>query len=60
MESRGWIYYRRVKATSSGLGNAFLELQSLLQPRNKHFIEARLEEHDEETDSGDPPAAGKN
>jgi hypothetical protein len=60
MERRGWLYYRRVKPSSSSLGNALLELQSILEPSKQHVIEARLEEHDEQADSGDPPKAGKN
>ena len=60
MERRGWLYYRRVKPSSSSLGNAFLELQSILEPSKQHVIEVRLEDHDEEADSGDPPKAGKN
>ena len=60
MEGRGWLYYRRVKPTSNNLGNAFLELQSLLEPGKRHIIEAKLEEHDERADSGDPPEAGRN
>ena len=38
MESRGWLYYRRVKPRSSNLGNAFLELQSMLEPGKRHVI----------------------
>ena len=59
MESRGWLYYRRVKPRSSNLGNAFLELQSMLEPGKRHVIELRREEHDDQTDSGDPPETGK-
>jgi hypothetical protein len=59
MESRGWLYYRRVKPSSSNLGNAFLELQSLLEPGKRHVIEFRREEHDEQTDSGAPPETGR-
>lgn len=60
MEKRGWIYYRRVKPKGSSLGNAFLEIESIVQPSKQHVIEARIEEHDEESDSGDPPEAGEN
>jgi hypothetical protein len=59
MEDRGWLYYRRVKPSSTNLGSAFLELQSLLEPSKKHVLESRLEERDEETDSGDPPEPGQ-
>jgi len=39
MESRGWIYYRRKKPTRSSLGNAFLEIQSILEPSKKVLVE---------------------
>jgi len=32
MERRGWIYYRNKKPSSTSLGNAFLNLQSLIEP----------------------------
>ena len=55
MESHGWIYYRRVKPKGSTIGNALLELESIIQPSRQHVIEARMKEHTEEEDSGDPP-----
>ena len=58
LESRGWLYYRRVKPSSSSLGTALLELQSILEPSRQHVIEARLEEDDEQADSGAPPNTG--
>jgi hypothetical protein len=58
MESRGWIYYRRKAPTRSSLGNAFLEIQSLLEPSKKAMVEVMKEEKKEQADSGDPPEAG--
>lgn len=60
-ESRGWIYYRRKRPSRSALGNAFLEVQSLLEPDRSHTVEARRREQLEEDESGDPPstAGGK-
>jgi hypothetical protein len=58
MESRGWIYYRRKAPTRSSLGNAFLEIQSLLEPSKKAMVEVLKEEKKEQADSGDPPEAG--
>ena len=55
MESRGWIYYRRKKPTRSSLGNAFLEIQSILEPSKKVLVEIKKEEKKEQADSGDPP-----
>lgn len=55
MENHGWIYYRRVKPKGSTIGNAFLELESIVQPSRQNVIEARIKEHTEEEDSGDPP-----
>jgi hypothetical protein len=42
---------------SAGLGNALLEVHSLLEPDRKSLLEARLEERVEERRSGDPPPA---
>jgi hypothetical protein len=54
-EDRGWIYYLRRKPSSSSLGNAFLEVQSLVEPEKKQLVEARRAESVEEDDQGDPP-----
>lgn len=58
MESRGWIYYRHRTPSSSALGNAFLEVQSLLDPEKGMLLEARREEQVEEDESGEPPEPG--
>jgi hypothetical protein len=55
MEARGWIYYRRRRPSSSAVGNAFLEVQSLLEPGQRLVLEARRDDHAEQEDSGDPP-----
>ena len=59
MESRGWIYYRKKAPTRSSLGNAFLEVQSLLEPSKKAMVEVMKEEKKDQAESGDPPEAGK-
>lgn len=59
MESRGWIYYRKKAPTRSSLGNAFLEIQSLLEPSKKAMVEVMKEEKKEQADSGDLPEAGE-
>jgi hypothetical protein len=58
-EDRGWIYYRKKTGSATGLGNAFLEVQSLLEPGTKEVLEARLEDSSEETDVGAPPKPGE-
>ena len=32
MEDKGWIYYKRKKASPNALGNAFLEIEQIVQP----------------------------
>ena len=55
VERRGWIYYRkRQPSGGSGVGNALLEVQSLIEPDKRAMIEVR-EEKREEDDSGAPP-----
>ena len=55
-ESRGWIYYRRTKRrTGANLGDAFLEIQSMLEPDKRHLLEIRREEKSEQSETGDPP-----
>jgi len=53
MESRGWIYYRRKKASPGSLSTAFLEVHSILEPSKKVTVkEIRRIKH-EETHTGD-------
>jgi len=59
MEARGWIYYRRKAPTRSSLGNAFLEIQSMLEPSKKILVEIKKEDKKEEADSGDTPHPGR-
>lgn len=53
MESKGWLYWRKSKGTSTRMGNAFLQLQSMLEPGNRHVIESREEVKEEMNHSGD-------
>lgn len=55
MEARGWIYYRKKKPSATDLGNAFLELQSMLEPGKRNVVVVRTEEVVEDEDEGDPP-----
>lgn len=59
-EARGWIYYLRRRPQSSALGNAFLEVQALIEPEKKQLVEVRKEDAAEEDFSGEPPEAGTN
>ncbi len=54
-EARGFIYYRKKKASPGTLGSAFLEVQSMLQPGAHEVVEQLREEKAESDESGDPP-----
>lgn len=54
-ERRGWIFYKYRKASPGSIGSAFLEVHSILEPGAKHAAESRLEDSEEEDESGDPP-----
>lgn len=57
-EDRGWIYYCRRKPSSSALGNAFLEVQSLLEPEKSRLVEVRKEQAVDEDEVSEPPEVG--
>jgi hypothetical protein len=57
MEARGWIYYRKKQPSRTTLGNAFLEIQSMIEPGKRQIIETRKEIKDQQ-ESGDDPVAG--
>jgi hypothetical protein len=59
MERRGWIYYRKNKPSSTSLGNAFLNLQSLLEPSTKQVVEVRREKKDQHKSGDEPKTGGK-
>ena len=51
MESRGWIYWRRRKASGSVLGTTFLELQKIFESgKAEHVLEAKQESRKESPD----------
>jgi len=54
-EGRGWLYYRRRRPSSSAVGNAFLEVQSLLEPSKREIVDVRREAHVEAAIPGEPP-----
>jgi len=57
-EGRGWIYYRKKHGSASALGNAFLELQSMIEPSKRHVIEEMRKDEADSEESGDPPESG--
>jgi hypothetical protein len=57
MERKGWVYWRRTKRhTGPGMGNALLEIQTLVEPSARHMLEIRNEVKQESPEPGDPPA----
>lgn len=57
-EARGWIYWRRRKASPGTLGNAIASAHALLEPDRRHLVEERRAVRREEEDEGGPPDAG--
>jgi hypothetical protein len=55
LEARGWIYYRKKKASPGSLGSAMLEIQSMLQPSGEHVVEERRAVKSEEDEAGESP-----
>ncbi len=58
MEARGWIYYRRTRASSGTLSSAFLSIQSIVQPGDCHVVEEIRRDETAHDDGGDPPRPG--
>ena len=57
MERRGWVYWRKTtRSTGPGMGNALLEIQSLVEPSARHVLEIRREVKEESPKPGDPPS----
>lgn len=57
MERRGWVYWRKTKrSTGPGMGNALLEMQTLVDPGARHVLEVRREVQKDSPESGDPPS----
>lgn len=58
-ERRGWIHYREGRGRSSALGNALLEVHTLIEPSKRFVLEERLRDEADEQDSGDPPSPSR-
>lgn len=52
-ESKGWIYYRKTKASGNALGASALELQNMFESgKSKHIIEVKESKHSEAPNAG--------
>lgn len=59
-ERRGWIYWRRSKASVSRASSALLSIQSIFEPDCEHVVEERAREEADidvaaDDDPVDPP-----
>jgi hypothetical protein len=54
-ERRGWIYYRRTRASPGTVPRAVLEVQSLFEPSKRYVLEQKARDQVEDEDGGDPP-----
>jgi hypothetical protein len=54
MESRGWSFYLKTRASGGALGSAFLEIQQIAQPEKKYILEMKRESRAERDDESDP------
>jgi len=52
-ERRGWIYWRRKKASPGTAAAAFMEIHSMVDPGRSHAADAIRAEEPEEDDEGD-------
>jgi hypothetical protein len=52
-EKKRWINYRRI--SSDSIGDAMMEIHTMLSPNVKNVIEIKQQKKQEEDDSGDPP-----
>ena len=55
MEKRGWLYYVNSNPSTSALSQAFLEVQSIVDPGKKIVLETMREDQSEESEFGGPP-----
>lgn len=54
LESKGHLYYKHRQPSGSALGQAALEIQSILEPSKETMVEVMREERRIESPSGDP------
>lgn len=53
-EDRGWIYWRKKKASAGTVGNALLELQSIMEPSKKEIVKQMHYKKLEIDEKGEP------
>lgn len=53
-EARGWIYWRKKKASPGTLGSALLELHSIIEPDKKRMAEQLQQRQFEFDENGEP------
>ena len=52
-ETRGWIFYRKTKASGNALGASALELQNIFESgKAKHIVAAQASVRSEDPDAG--------
>jgi hypothetical protein len=52
METKGWIYWRKVKRKGGGLGAGLMTMNNVFDPSGHHLTEAQQEQVQE--DDGEP------
>jgi hypothetical protein len=57
-EDRGWIYWRRRRASPGTTASAALEVHQILEPSKKYVLEVHRDEMPTSDQEGEPPAAG--
>jgi hypothetical protein len=55
LEDKGYIYYRRRRASPGSMASALLEVESHLRPSTRHEVHQRREVRREADESGEPP-----
>jgi hypothetical protein len=55
MESQGWIYYRRRRASPGTFGSALMQIHGLLEPDKQHLVEVEQHAKQASRDDGSGP-----
>ncbi|GAC1339972.1 MAG: hypothetical protein NVS2B9_04350 [Myxococcales bacterium] len=55
-EERGFLYYRKTKASPGALGSALARIQSVLEPDKAHVADVQQRQEIQEEPAGAPPA----
>lgn len=54
LEAKGYVYYRKKKASLRSTGSVLMELHGVIEPRAKNVIEARRQVVHHHDESGPP------